>query len=313
MTSATYLDNWIPIEWDSDVIQRVQLESAVERHGVPVSMGSATKRVLRSGGVSVAAGTTYTDDTSVNDYITLTARRFISRVTVDEDDLHDAESIVNALQVKGVDWAISYADVFDNACLGVTAAENGTTVPFTSAYKLLRTTDTTLDPDYTAGDNYTTWTTTNESFPASGGGTSLYEKLSTTFSTYEKGKYYSASDALVIAAPGWKNYLRLCADGQGRPIFQQGLAGNPDELFGVPISWSRGAKTSATNTDSPTGNDLLYVLNSRFLKKGVRSGPEFLIDAARAQDNTDDTSLKMRSRRGFALGHPSAAALLEAV
>lgn len=309
--SDTIIDNWIPIEWDSDVIQRVHNDSAVEKFGYPVPMKSATKRVLRSAGLTVTAGTTYTPDASTNDYITLTARRFISQFVVDEDDLSDADSIVDVLNTKGMDWATSYADAFDNACLGATGTENGTTVPFTSVYKALRTTNSATG--YTADDNYLSWDDDNVSFPASGGGNSLYEKLSTLLKRVETGPFWSLADSLVIAAPGWRDALRLATDGQGRPIFIQGTAGTPDTLFNVPIAWSRGSKTSPTMAAAPTGNDVLVFCNRQYLKRGDRTNPESLIDQARAQDSTDDTAAKFRVRRGFGVAHERAFSLLERI
>ena len=105
--------------------------------------------------------------------------------------------------------------------------------------------------------------------------------------------------------------LRVCLDGQGRPIFVPGGGGTPDMVFNTPIAWSRGCKTSATVSGSPAGNDLLIYVNRRFLKRGDRSGPETLVDEARAQDDTDDAAVKFRTRRGFKLSHPAAAAVLE--
>lgn len=67
------------------------------------------------------------------------------RLAVDEDDLSDAESIIDVITPKEMDWAISYSDVFDHVCLGVTGAELTTPTdlrPFTSVYKSLRTTQT---------------------------------------------------------------------------------------------------------------------------------------------------------------------------
>src|SRR3546814_6870289 len=52
---------------------------------------------------------------------------------------------------KRVDWATSWAKYLDNACPAVTAAESGVTVPFTSVYKAIRTTN--ADTSYTADDN----------------------------------------------------------------------------------------------------------------------------------------------------------------
>jgi HK97 family phage major capsid protein len=309
------IDDWIPIEYDSDVIQRVLLESAIEAHATPVPMSTKTKSIPRSSGLTVTAGTTYTDDASTNDEVTITARRFIARVKIDEDDLADAETRMDVISTKGTEWAISYADVFDHACLGVSGTENGTTVPFTSVYKTLRTTDS--DVSYTADTNYLTWDDDLISLPTTPLGTSLYEKLSALFKKVEITKYWSQADALVIAHPGWRDALRLCVDGQGRPIFTEGNRapgnGTPDMIFSTPISWSRGAKVHATNTGSPTGPDLLFYVNRRYLRMGVRSGPETRTDDPRAHDDTDDYAIKFRSRRAFKLTHPLAAAVLERV
>lgn len=311
------VDEWIPIEYSSDVVQRVLTESVVERRAQRVIMGSKTKSIPRSAGITVSAGTTYTDDASLNDEITLTARRFIARLKIDEDDLADASTRLDVLGTKALDWAISYADVFDNACLAVTGAENGTTVPFTSLYKRLRTTN--ADTSYTADANYLTWDDDLSAVASPAVGTSLYEKLSAVFKKVETGKYWSQSDALVIAHPGWRDALRLCMDNQGRPIFQPGTGsrmpgnGTPDQLFNTDIAWSRGSRTSPTNTGSPTGNDLLFYVNARYMARGDRSGPETLTDDARAQDDTDDYAVKFRTRRAFQFTHEAAGAVLERI
>jgi hypothetical protein len=311
VASTDIIDSWIPIEWDSDVIQRVQRESAIERLGYRVPMNTATKRILRSAGMTVSAGTTYTDDASTNDYMTLTARRLIAKFTVDEDDLSDAATVVDTIRIKGMDWAISYADSFDNACIGATGAENGSTVPFTSAYKALRTTNAATG--YTADDNYLTWDDDLIAIPSTPLGTSLYEKLSLAFKKVETGQFWSQADQFVIAAPGWRDALRLCTDNQGRPIFQPASGSTPETLFGAPITWSRGSKTSPTMSGSPSGNDLLLFGNKSYLKKGERSQPESLVDQARAQDNTDDTAVKFRVRRAFGVAHEKAFAVVERI
>lgn len=308
------INSWIPIEYDSDVVQRVLMESVVESQARRVVMGSKTKSIPRSAGVTVTVGTTYVDDASTNDEITLTARRFIARVQIDEDDLADASTRMDVLGTKALDWAISYADTFDNACLGVTATETGTaTAPFTSAYKRLRSTN--ANTGYNADDNYALWDDDLISLPTTPAGTSLYEKLSLIFKKVETGKYWSQPDMIVIAAPGWRDALRLCVDAQGRPIFTSGggLPGNgtPDQLFQTPIFWSRGCKTSPTMSGSPAGNDLLYFVNRRFLARGDRSGPETLTDDARAQDDSDNYAIKFRARRAFQLTHENAASVLE--
>lgn len=308
MSAQTIIDNWIPIEWDDQVIQRVLADSAVERYGHPTKMTSATKRILRSAGLAVSGGSTYTADATDNDYVTLTARKVNSLFEVDEDDLSDADSVIDTVKTKGNDWAISYADHFDNACLATTGAENGTTVLYTSVYKALRTDNS--DTGYTADTNYLAWNGTL-AISANPNGNSLYEKLSSTFALVENGKYWSAADQLVIASPSWRSKLRTCLDGQGRPIFTQGSGGTPDMLFEAPIVWSRGCKTSLTNTQSPGGNGVLIYCNRQFLKRGDRSNGEILVDKARAQDTTDNTAVKIRVRKGFVVGHESAFAVLE--
>lgn len=313
--AAITITDWMPIGYSSEVIQRIQMGSAIEMHGVREPMSTKTKSIPRSAGVTVTAGTSYTDDASTNDEITLTARRFMARVQIDEDDLDDA--LADVVAAKGRDWAISYADTFDNACLGVSAAANGTTAPFTSAYKTLRTSES--DIGYTADDNYLTWDDDLINIPSTPLGTSLYEKLSALFKKVEVGKYWSKADEIVIAAPGWREALRNCTDTQGRPIFAAGrpgavgVPGTPDTLFDAPIAWSRGCKVSGSLSGSPTGNDLLYYGNRQFLRRGDRTNPEVRTDAARAQDDTDTMAIKFRVRRAFLLSHPAAFSVLERV
>jgi len=252
--STTYLDNWIPIEWDSEVIMRVLKTSAVEATAQRHSMSAATKRILRQSGYTVTSGASYTTDASDLDYVTLTARRFMGRSVLDEDDVADAEMIVNTIAQRGADWAVSYATAFDNSCLGTTGAENGTTVPFTSAYKAVRT--TTAAESYTADANYVNF---------GGAASAAYTDLSHTLSLVETSDYWDAGRALVIANPAFREVLRNVRDNNGTPIFVQGQgadSGQPDRLFGVEIFWSRGAKTSPVMSEKPAGNPLLIFLET---------------------------------------------------
>lgn len=318
--AAADFEDWVPVEYDSEVIKRVLMDSAVERYGQRFIMNSFTRSVPRSSGITVNSGGTYTDSEDEHDRVLLTARKLQSKVVVDEDELNDANSVVDVLNQKALDWAVSYADFFDNASLAVTGAENGTTRPYTSVYQTLRSTFTS-NPDlgYTADDNRVTWDGTYEINSSGADGTSLYEKLNDTFKKLEGGKYWSQADTIVVAHPNFRSSLRLALDGNGAPIFKESAKVDPvtgssvDMLFNTPIAWSRGAKLNATATDAPTGNDLLFVVNARYLLRGDRSGPETRTDMSRAQDSTDDAAVKFRARRGFALGHPKAAAVMEAV
>jgi HK97 family phage major capsid protein len=300
---------WIPEEWDSNVIMRVTQMSAVEARANRIPMRNDVKHVPRSSGVgveSVAKGGTYGEDLSANDSILLTARKIGKIIRIDQEDLLDSTA-VNIINTKKVDWATSYAKFLDNATLAVTGTENGTTVPFTSLYKSLRTTNS--DTAYTADTNriaHSTFGTDGADYPV----------LSNLLGLVEEGDYWSEGDMWIIAHPAFRAVLRNVKDDNGTPIFvrgQGGDAGTPDTLFDLPIHYSLGARTSPTATDSPAGNKLMFVGNMRYLDLGIRSGPE---SAAAGADTgpaftSDQHLLKMRSRRGFATAHEKAFAVLE--
>jgi HK97 family phage major capsid protein len=299
-------DNWIPIEWDSEVIMRVLKASAVEALAERHTMQTSTKRILRQQSYLVTAGKTYTPDEGDLDYVTLTARRFMGQSVLDEDDTQDAAMIVDTVTRRAQDWAISYATAFDNACLGVTAAENGTAAPFTSIYKALSTNDTAVD--YTANANVVNST---------GAASAFYDEASSVLRKVEDSDYWDGNNALIIAHPSFRDVLRRTKDNNGTPIFVQGQGGDsgqPDTLFGVEIFWSRGAKTSAAMSATPEGKPLLvFVGNRSLMKLGVRSGPETRMDVADAHSNVDEIAVKFRSRRGFQLGHVKAFSVLVGV
>ena len=302
--NSTYLNNWIPIEWDSEIIMRVLKASAIEATAQRHVMNTSTKRILRQQGYNVTVGKTYTRDDSDLDYVTLTARRFMGQSVLDEDDVADADMIVDTIAARALDWGVSYATPLDNACLGVTATENGTTAPFTSVYKAVRT-NTTAE-GYTADANYVNH---------GGAASAAYDDLSGCLRRVETSDYWDENNALIIANPAFRDVLRRVKDNNGTPIFVQGQgadSGQPDRLFGVEIFWSRGAKTSNGVSPSPEGNPLLvFVGNRDLLKLGVRSGPESRFDVSSAQDSVDEMAVKFRSRRGFKLGHTKAFAVLE--
>lgn len=299
---AVSLTNWIPIEWSSEALQRVSQNSAVETYARAFNMTTDTQRVLRSLGADVGTGGTYTDDSSVNDYVLLDAVKFTGQFKIDEDDLSDADSVINTISVKSTDWATSYAVAFDNSCLAVTAAANGTTVPFTSVYKTVRTNGETGE-GYTADDNYVAY---------NGTASAAYDQLSSVVAKVEQGLYFNSSRALVVAHNAFRAVFRGAKDTSGMPIFIQGIAGTPDTLFGIPVAWSNGAKTSATRSAAPAGNPVLVVVgDTDALMRGDRLSPEALVDRARAHDSTDQTALKLRVRKAFEVSHPAAVAVLE--
>lgn len=294
------MEDWLPEEYDSEVIQRVNQVSGVEAFARRIPMGSDSKNVSRSAGVGVevvSKGGTYGEDESLNDDVNLAAKKFGKAIRIAEEDLDDA--FVDVVAAKQRDWATSYGKMIDNACLGVTAAV-GTGVPFESVYRSLSQTDSDLD--YTGDANI-----------VQTAGAVTYDKASEALGKLEVGGYFDATTTVVIANTAFREHLRGIKDDQGMPIFIQGLAGTPDTLFGHPVVWSLGAKTSATATSAPTGNAIAVFANADFLLLGVRSGPEsiFIDGRSGASALTDEAILKMRARRGFVPGHPKAFSILE--
>jgi len=297
------LDKWVPEEYESAVIQRVNRVSVVEALASRITMGSNIKSVPRSAGLSVdytSKGTAYNEDTTTADEVVLTAKKFTRAIRIAEEDIQD--SLVNIIAAKQKDWATSYAKAIDNASLAVTAAA-GATVPFNSVYYALS--QANANTGYTANSNYT-----------SAGSAVTYSGLNTAMKKLEMGDYYDDSRCIAVAHPSFRAQLRGILDNQNRPIFIEYQTPDVETqatLFGVPLRWSLGARTSATATSNPGGNALVIFLNPDYALLGVRSGPESAFAPADSGVGflTDDALLKMRARRGFAVGNEFAFSIYE--
>lgn len=308
---------WIPEEWGGAVISKIRALSAVELYARREPMTTDTKHVPRSGGMSfagaIAKGAAYPEDANTNDEVLLTARKLGTVLRVADEDLKDAATVADIIETKKLDWARSYAIGFDNACLGVTAAVNGGTIPFTSLYKALRTDNAATS--YTAD--------ANRILSAAGAGNPppTYDDYSNLFGLVEDSSYWADGEMVVIAHPFFRKALRGVRDTAGNPIFNEssngtaggGQAGPVDTLFGMPIGWSLGAKTHATAVDAPTGNPLMFVGNRSYIIRGDREGPDSMLAPADSGPAflTDEALLKIRVRRGFAVAHEKAWAVLE--
>ncbi|WP_328937680.1 phage major capsid protein [Streptomyces tauricus] len=296
----TSLSPWKPVQYDPTTVSRANQASAILALGKSVPMTSETAYVRRSGGNSVGIGGTYSDDASTHDKILLTAFKFQGQNKLDEDSLNDSESWAPVLQPLADEWLISFANIFDNACIGVTAAANGTTIPFDSIYKKVRTNGTASSAEsaYTADTNYVNF---------GGAASAAYDSFSSTLAKVEGDEYWDDSQALVIAHPLFRDVLRRAKDSQGMPIFVSGQgadSGTPDRLFGIEVHWSRGAKTSATATKSPVGNPLLVFVGDRnLLLRGDRDEIMTRLNGSDAHDSTDEIAVKFRTRRAFSVGN----------
>lgn len=286
------LDQWIPEEVGSTVLAQVSETSAVEALATREPMGTDAKVVPSVNGIAVSVvekGTAYPEDVTADGELTLKARKFGTAIRMADEDLKD--SPVNVIAAKQKSWARSYAIKLDNAALGTTAAENGGTVPFTSVYRKVSQ-EAAANIIKTAG-------------------AVTYDHFSNALGLVEGSDFNE--NIVVIANPAFKAAFRNVKDDNGSPVFVQGLAGTPDSVFGYRVVWSAGARTSAEASSAPKGNPLLIVANADHLLLGVRSGPEsaFAPADSGAAFMTDEALLKMRSRRAFAAGDPTAFAIVE--
>lgn len=306
------MEAWLREEQDSQVIRKLNSTSVAESRlrSIPMSGTTKSEPRMEDMGVNVVAkGTAYTEDSGANDEVVLTARKFGRALRIAEEDIDD--EIADILANKKESWVSSFAVILDNAVFGVSAAENGTTVPFTSIYKSLHTTNSATG--YTAGANVLTTA-----------GALAYDDLSDLASLVETGGF-GGSDDVFVAHPAIKGIIRKIKDNDGNPIFTPSpRAGDPDTLFGYPILWSNGAVVTATASSTQgavagggaagtAGNPLVLFGNPAFALVGKRSGPESVVIDGRdgVSSLTDETLLKMRARRAFVLGHEKAWAVLE--
>lgn len=274
-TDLNEANGWIPEPASSEVLTKVYAESAVEATARRVTMTAPTMSVPRfeSDGVSIVQeGAEIPVSEATLDEVVLKAVKWADRFAISVEDQRDA--LVDVFTQKKLAWANSFARELDNACLGVTAAQNGTTVPFQSVYHAAN-----------AAGNVTATA-----------GALGYEALNDLFAAIEEGDYNG--NLVVIASPAFKAALRNLKDAEGNRVVADPLAGGAPTIFGHELRFSTGARTSATATDKPTGNPLLIVANRQHMILGVRDGIESQVsDLPRWE--TDEVELKMRARRAF--------------
>ena len=313
MPTTNNYDQWIPVEYSPDVIQRVKQTSAVIQFGQNVPMSTESRSTPRSGGVTfagIAKGATYgSDTTTTNDAVWLFAQKFGTTVPVAEEDMND--SLADIVNTKNMDAATSFAKIFDNACLGVTVAKATSGNAFDSLYYGLSQSDASTG--YTGMANITQ--------TATGAPQVTYANLRAPLAKVESGDYFDPGGVVIIAHPIFADVLRSIVDGQQRPIFNEssngtaggGQGGPSMTLFGHPLQFSLGAKTSTAPTPTPTGNPLLIVASRNYLLVGNREPLSAqAIDGNTGLGALSDTAwLKYRARKAFAVGHENACAILE--
>ncbi|MCU1617786.1 MAG: hypothetical protein JWO98_5326 [Frankiales bacterium] len=306
------VDTWLVEDRGSDLIQRIGFASVVETNFRSVPMTTYIKSEPRIADMDVDVipkGGTYGEDTSGVDEVLLTTFKYGKALRLAEEDSEDT-TVVNVLDAKKLSWGRSFATKYDNASIGVVAAQNGITVPHTSIYRTLSQADSTTG--YAAGANLLS------------GAALTYDELSALVGLVEVSGYHDDSTSLFFAHPAFKAAIRGIKDTQGHPIFipnpvASGIAGT---LFGYPVKFTNGAKTTATASSNPTGaggaagvagNPLFGFGNTELLLAGKRSGPESVVIPGRdgLSALTDEDILKVRARRAFTVAMPAAVALFE--
>jgi HK97 family phage major capsid protein len=289
-------NGYIAEEHSSQVVQAVNQFSAIEALARVENMTTSTKLVPRYYGDApgvVAEGNEIPETQNYIDSIVLEARKWASILHISEEDLND--SFVDVLNRFKTSWATNWARRFDNACLGVDAAENGTTVPYTSVYRKVTQ----------AGGNY-----------QETDGPLTFQHLNTMLSQVESGPMFDPSKMVFIAHPSFAQNLRGLVDNNNRPIVQDPLGGTTPTLFGYPVKYSFGAQVTPTATAGASidggsdGNKLIVLANTDMLINGKRSSIESQVSRD-AKFDTDGVLLKIRARRAFKCADGDGIAILE--
>ncbi len=312
--------NWIPVIMGSEVLAKVALNSAAEFLGARIPMTSNALSTPRDAGVGIALaapGDVYSGENITDDVVTLKLFKHTGSVGLTAEDLHDAPQ--NLLQVRSAGFLRSFNIAFDNAVFAVTGAQSDTVAngrPYQSVYAASIHDDS--GASYSASANYAS--------SASVAGTAGYQTLLNWVSLYENSDYFDPERSFIVMSPKLKSEIRGIVDKNGRPIFEDTVQGTingyTDEasskdvpnLFGYPLVFSKGAVTSAAETNAPGGNPLAIIGNRDHLLVGYSNTFNDTPDPSGRlveQPNADVTLAMYRARRAFHVGYPQAFSVLE--
>jgi HK97 family phage major capsid protein len=289
----TEANGYILEEQGSSVIQAMLVNSAVEQFARREAMASRTKSVPRfvaDAPEVVAEGAAIPEAAATLDEVVLTARKYAKIFHISEEDVND--SLVDVLNTYKTEWASRWARKYDNACLAVSAAQDGDDgQPFTSLYRLIAM--PAQPTNYIAT-----------------GGSLSFADVNNALGIVESSDKFDAANTVFMAHPKMLAELRQLTGPNGDLVLPNALAGTPGSIFGYPLVVSYGAAVSAAATDNPTGNPLLIVGNRQMLINGIRGGVESVVSRD-AEFSKDGVLLKTRVRRGFAVADANAFAIVE--
>lgn len=293
-TDFTEANGYILEEQGSVVIQDLLANSAVEAFARRESMASRTKSVPRfvaDAPEIVAEGAAIPEAAATLDEVVLTARKYAKIMHVSEEDLND--NLVDVLTVYRREWASRWARKFDNACLGVSVAEDGTDVaPYRSLYRAMQ------QVPFNTQNLITT------------GGALSFDDINNALGVVEDSAKFDAANTVWMAHPKMLKEIRGMVKPDNDLVLPDPIAGTPGSLFGYPLVVSYGAAVSTAASANPAGNPLLIVGNRQMLINGVRGGVESAVSRD-AEFTKDGVLLKTRIRRGFAVADVDAFAIVE--
>lgn len=314
--SATSIIDWVPVLKDTLVSGKDIMDSAIYMAATQRTTRNAQTDVPRLPEADVNGGDTLTDDTKTADTVSMYDYLYNGKRPISEAEFEDAPQDV--LDAATAAWLAKFNKSFDNASIGVTGARSATATdkrPYTSIYKAVTTNDNSGSISYTANTNLTQSAT-------SGGIT--YANLSTGLNKVEAEEYWDPTTGLVIIHPGLMDTLRNIVDGSSRYVFQEstsgfpgGTASNPNmpnyRLFGLPVLFSHGAKTSSSFAMSETGNKLVVFVNKKYIVRGNHTPPQARFIPASINTSALQHTIQTRARQGFVLTNPFAASVVEAL
>lgn len=303
---------WLVEQRDSTLAKAFAHTSVIDSEYRAINMTANTVEIPRIEDMDVefiAKGAAYPEDQSSADTVKISAAKIGGALRIAEEDVED-DKLADYVGEKKASAGSSFAKKVDNAGLGVTAAQSGVVVPFTSLYRTLTTADASTG--YTADENYF------------GGATFDVDIFSEMLAQLEAGDYFDDSTLVAIAHPAFRRVLRDAKDTTGRPLFYSDVTagGTIDRILNVPIRYSTGAKTSATPQTKVTGvggakgvagNPLFALVQKPLAVVGRRKSLESVVIPGRDGTSalTDEDILKVRARIAVGYTVPQAHAIFE--
>lgn len=319
-TNRQDLEILIPTEPSGPALVALGEASAIETYANPVTMLSDTKEIDRFGGfqvATVAKGAEYGFSTNTPDKIEMVARKVGGAAKIAEEDLVDTTTGEGTMRMYEAEAGKALAAHYDNACMGVTAAQNGTTVKYESIYRAVTTGQSTPWAAYVANANRVQ--SERGDFLAGG-----YGVISTWLALYEEGLFYDEGETVVMMSPAFKALMRNVINAQtGLPYFTDPRSGADAQFFGYTGKFTKGARTSAVDTQTPSGNPLAIIGNRRLMNNGRartsagmapgNPGTQWQRAANGIGFLSDEAIMKATMRRAFRVSAPQGFAVLEII